>query len=49
MTGITRLIDSLVVSGLFDENQEFCVIFYTRKAVQYLLKYCESKAKNVLL
>jgi predicted ATP-dependent serine protease len=39
MTGITRLIDCFVVSGVFDENDEFSVIFYIRKPVRNLLKY----------
>ena len=39
MTGITRLIDCFVGSGVFDENGEFSVIFCIRKPVGNLLKY----------
>jgi hypothetical protein len=49
MTGITRLIDCFVGNGVFDEKQGFCMIFYFQKSVPELLKYSESKAKNILL
>ena len=49
MTGITRLIDSFVGNIAFDENEGFCEIFYFRNPLPELLKYCESKAKNILV
>jgi hypothetical protein len=49
MTGITRLIDCFIGNRVFDENQGFCMIFCFQKPVPELLKYWESKAKNILL